>query len=183
MVSEDISLDRLHDVIQIVMGWQDSHLHSFTFKKRNFVECPESPNDENEAFIRLNELLKKHGNTLRYVYDFGDEWEHEIYLEDKAYFDDQMLGPIECIAGLMACPPEDCGGAAAYMHILQAIFDPQNNEDVYEEFLEEMGLPDIDVAELQAIIFNYDVDTANYALAQYLRWSRERALPLMEDEG
>ena len=33
VVPGDITLDRLHDVIQIVMGWQDCHLHTFTIGK------------------------------------------------------------------------------------------------------------------------------------------------------
>jgi len=29
-----ITLNRLHNVIQIVMGWTDSHLHEFTIGKK-----------------------------------------------------------------------------------------------------------------------------------------------------
>jgi hypothetical protein len=83
--------------------------------------------------IRLNTLLKRSGNKLTYLYDFGDSWEHEIVLEDKNFSLDEMQ-PIECIEGIMACPPEDCGGAHAYMHLLRAVFDPQNNEEDYEAF-------------------------------------------------
>jgi len=33
-----ITLDRLHDVIQIVMGWTDSHLHEFTIGKKRRLD-------------------------------------------------------------------------------------------------------------------------------------------------
>ena len=36
-----ITLDRLHDVIQIVMGWTDSHLHEFVIGKKRYTEYPE----------------------------------------------------------------------------------------------------------------------------------------------
>ena len=42
VVPGDITLDRLHDVIQIVMGWQDYHLHTFTIGKKRYTENPES---------------------------------------------------------------------------------------------------------------------------------------------
>ena len=45
VVPADITLDRLHDVIQIVMGWTDSHLHEFTIGKKRYTEYPESKED------------------------------------------------------------------------------------------------------------------------------------------
>ncbi|MCK9296696.1 MAG: plasmid pRiA4b ORF-3 family protein [Desulfobulbaceae bacterium] len=48
-VPASISLDRLHDVIQMVMGWTDSHLHEFTFGKKRYTEYPESKEDGREC--------------------------------------------------------------------------------------------------------------------------------------
>lgn len=181
VVPSNITLDRLHDVVQIVMGWQDYHLHQFMFKKQIFTEHPESINDEDESVIRLNTLLKRSGNKLTYLYDFGDSWEHEIVLEDKNFSLDEMQ-PIECIEGIMACPPEDCGGAHAYMHLLRAVFDPQNNEEDYEAFLEIIDLDEnIQVSDVQSLIFQYDINAINLLLNIYLRWSRDRALPLTDE--
>ena len=36
VVPASITLDRLHDVIQIIMGWTDSHLHEFTIGKKRY---------------------------------------------------------------------------------------------------------------------------------------------------
>lgn len=181
VVPANLTLDRLHDVVQIVMGWEDSHLHHFKFKKQIFTESPESIKEENEAGVRLDTLLKSRGNKLAYLYDFGDGWEHEIVLEDKNYFYDEMLTPFECIEGLMACPPEECGGPSGYMRILRAVFDPQNNEEDYEFFLEMTGLTDVHETDVQSLIFQYDPGAVNAVLALYARWSRDRELPLVDD--
>ncbi|WP_437888252.1 plasmid pRiA4b ORF-3 family protein [Phytobacter sp. V91] len=180
VVPANITLDRLHDVVQIVMGWQDCHLHHFMFKKQIFTEAPESNQDEDESTIRLNELLKRRGNKLTYLYDFGDDWEHQIVLEDKDYSSGEMLPEIACLEGMMACPPEDCGGASSYMCILRAVFDPQNNEEDYEDFLEHLGLDDISVSDVQSFVFHCDLNAVNMLLAMYSRWSRDRALPMIE---
>lgn len=179
-VPSHITLDRLHDVVQIVMGWQDSHLHQFVFKKQIFNEHPETISDNDESTVRLNTLLKRNGNKLTYIYDFGDSWEHEIVLEGKGPLSEAIQPEIECSEGLMACPPEDCGGAYAYMSLLRAVFDPQNHEEDYEEFLSIIGLADIEVSDVQSFVFHYDVDSVNMLLAMYSRWSRDRTLPMME---
>lgn len=181
VVPANLTLDRLHDVAQIVMGWEDNHLHHFKFKKQIFTASPPSAKEEDEAAVRLNTLLKSRGNHLSYLYDPGDSWEHDIVLEDNNYFYDRMLTPFECIEGLMACPPEDCGGPAGYMRILRAVFDPQNNEEDYEAFLEMTGLTDFNVTDVQAIVFQYEPGAINTILALYARWSRDRALPFSDE--
>ncbi|HEY4467951.1 MAG TPA: plasmid pRiA4b ORF-3 family protein [Klebsiella sp.] len=181
VVPASITLDRLHDVLQIVMGWEDSHLHDFIFKKKIYTELPESSTDEYEAVTRLNELLKKKGNTLIYRYDFGDDWLHEITLEDKNYFPDEMLCPFECIEGEMICPMEDCGGPGSYTHMLEIINNPHNNKEGFEELLEIIGVPDADPKELEELVCSFDIDEVNSALALYSRWSRDRELPLIDD--
>ena len=126
VVPADITLDRLHDVIQIVMGWQDCHLHYFKFKKQVWLEEPESADDEDEALTRLNELLKKSGSTLIYCYDFGDDWEHEIVLENKNFIEEDAIPtPFGCIEGRMRCPEEDCGGPSGYMRLLEILSEPK----------------------------------------------------------
>ncbi|WP_435952421.1 plasmid pRiA4b ORF-3 family protein [Dryocola sp. BD626] len=181
VVPSTITLDRLHDVIQIVMGWQESHLHEFVFKKAHYTENPEyGTKDQNEAFVRLNELLKRSGNTLQYVYDFGDDWRHEIVLEDKNYPQDDPTMPVFCTAGLMACPPEDSGGALGYNTLLEVLSDPDH--EMHEETLEWIGLDGASAEEFSESISHFEPAEVNDNLAMYFRWSRERMLPLFEEE-
>jgi hypothetical protein len=86
VVPASITLDRLHDVIQIAMGWTDSHLHQFMIGKNRFTEYPEHREDGlEEANYRLGDLVKQKNRRFGYLYDFGDSWEHEIVLENSRY--------------------------------------------------------------------------------------------------
>lgn len=133
-----ITLDRLHDVIQIVMGWMDSHLHEFTIGKKRYTEYPESREDGLECGrYRLGDLIKKNGRSFIYLYDFGDSWEHELVLEDSRYLDPELHFPIVCLEGERACPPEDVGGVSRYEEFCKAMNDPRHEE--HESYMEWIG--------------------------------------------
>src|SRR5690242_3037543 len=76
----------LHDALQAVMGWTDSHLHQFEKdgkywgdpKNREFEDDIEI-NDEGQA--PLGKVLSAEGDSMVYLYDFGDHWQHKIILE------------------------------------------------------------------------------------------------------
>lgn len=132
-----ISLDKLHDAIQAVMGWTDSHLHEFVINGVRYgIDDPTGFEDERVVDERQVTLADTLGHTVRtfdYVYDFGDNWHHAVTLE--------ALEPTEgetpllyCLAGERACPPEDVGGPWAYEEFLEAITDPQHEE--HEAMLE-----------------------------------------------
>lgn len=112
LVPNTIRMDALHTVIQIAMGWSDSHLHSFT-KGGNCWTVP-SPAaytvslDLDERKFRLKEVLKKAGDNLLYVYDFDDDWRHKVTLE--ALLPAAGSNIPTCTAGKGACPLEDSGG-------------------------------------------------------------------------
>ena|SRR5208337_1668094 len=92
VVPSDITLDRLHDIIQIVMGWTDSHLHEFIIGEKRYTEYRESPEDgEEDGLYRLGNLVKCKGTSFEYHYDFGDSWRHHIILENTNY----SLGPYD----------------------------------------------------------------------------------------
>ena len=115
----DLMLDQLHVVLQVAMGWQDSHLHKFGVgaDRRTcayFVTAFDlSEGDEGvaEDEVRLDQVVSAKGDWLFYDYDFGDGWEHVLVVEEV--LDDPPLAPV-CLKGRMACPPEDCGGLGGY---------------------------------------------------------------------
>ncbi|MDC9590864.1 plasmid pRiA4b ORF-3 family protein [Xenorhabdus sp. XENO-10] len=179
VVPSIISLDRLHDVIQTVMGWSDYHLHEFIFGIKRFTEMPEEPEDvKEEGKVRLNSLIKRKGNKFIYIYDFGDCWEHEIVLENSNYSRDELPMPIFCLDGQQACPPEDSGGTYGYIDLLNIINDP-SHEDYLEMFKWINGKSDVSPDK----IFSpekFNMEEVNNRLALYYRWSRDRYLPLFE---
>jgi hypothetical protein len=62
---------------------------------------------------------------LRYLYDFGDGWQHTIKLERLIDPEPGALYP-RLIAASGRCPPEDCGGPWGYADLPDAIHDPKH---------------------------------------------------------
>ncbi|MCA9413831.1 MAG: plasmid pRiA4b ORF-3 family protein [Candidatus Omnitrophica bacterium] len=137
-----ISLSRLHDVLQIVMGWTDSHLHEFNIDEHSYVadyDLAERDWDEtalDEGDFRLDHLIKRKGESFEYKYDFGDGWRHELVVEKIIPPEEGVKYPV-CLAGERACPPEDCGGPWGYDELLESLADPDHEE--HERSLEWLG--------------------------------------------
>lgn len=129
-VRGDLRLDRLHAVFQRAMGWQNAHLHEWTVGGRRYgVPEPDEPHYEveEESNLTLRQAAPIEGVRLEYVYDLGDSWNHEVVVE-RIGPPDPRSPSAECMAGERACPPEDCGGAGGYEHLLDAIRDPRHPE-------------------------------------------------------
>ena len=149
----DCSLDNLHGVIQQAFGWEDAHLYSFhvdhvEYTEPGMIEHIPSDRVADATETLLSEVLHKTGDRLRYVYDFGDYWEHEIVVEHVQEVDDIYFPP-QCLDGARACPPEDVGGPPGYEHFLQAIADPDHPD--HKEMLEWNGEFDPEVFDRDAV--------------------------------
>lgn len=151
LVSDSTSLMQLHDILQIAMGWTDSHLHQFEAGGQLYGE-PSPDFDmpvKNEAHVRLAQVLVREKNSMLYEYDFGDGWTHKIVLE-KIFAPSPELKTPTCIAGARACPPEDCGGVYGYLELLKVLKNPSHPE--HDEMLEWIGGEfDPDALDLDAI--------------------------------
>ena len=57
-VTGDTKLGQLHDILQDVMGWSDSHLHAFRIGRDSYSEPNPEYNDgmKNERNVRLDKL-------------------------------------------------------------------------------------------------------------------------------
>jgi hypothetical protein len=151
-VPAEISLAMLHHVIQIAMGWTDSHLHQFEIHgKRYGVPGPEDWEPvQDERGGRLCEVLPAPKERAVYTYDFGDGWQHDVVVEEIAKAEPGKRYPV-CIAGRRACPPEDVGGPWGYARMLEVLASPDGPER--EEFLVWLG----DAFDSEA----FDVDAVN----------------------
>lgn len=123
LVPGTITLGKLHDVLQVAMGWTNSHLHCFEFGDRRFgmsgvEEDAEDLEDERRA--RVATLLQRKGDELLCRYDYGDDWDHQVVLEAVVSIDRRLAYPL-CIGGARACPPEDCGGPGGYEKLLRVL--------------------------------------------------------------
>lgn len=136
----DFSLGDLHHVIQLAMGWEHSHMHDFRIGKVTYAdpEMPADEKDQDEWQAALAAVVPRAKQKFRYVYDFGDSWEHEIQVESVGPPEPETRYPI-VLAGERACPPEDCGGVWGYADLLEILADPAHEE--YEERMEWLGGP------------------------------------------
>lgn len=137
-VASTDSLADLHVALQVVMGWANVHMHQFMKDDLHYGEPEEefSQHVRDEAEYRLDQILKNEKDTLLYLYDFGDCWEHQIVLEKILPFTTDITLPV-CIKGRRACPPEDVGGVGGYGMFLDAINDPSHPES--EGLIEWIG--------------------------------------------
>jgi hypothetical protein len=138
-VPADVSLARLHSIIQIAFGWDDSHLHVFETPYGSFGIADADLDHRAEAPVTLEQVAPAANSKLRYTYDFGDDWEHEIVVEKVLDRDDAATYP-RCIGGRRAAPPEDCGGIWGYTDLVESLNDPDHPE--HQDRLEWLGLDD-----------------------------------------
>ncbi len=141
-VSDHSSLRDLHQVIQVAMGWQAAHLHEFQVGDRLYGEpsgddgWPGAARTQNETKVKLASLVDQGVKRFRYVYDFGDGWEHDVLIEKVQPLDPDQQYPA-LITGKRACPPEDCGGPYGYPQLLEVLADPSDEE--HSEMTEWVG--------------------------------------------
>ncbi len=128
-VWEDVTLAQLHRVLQIVMGWEDCHLHEFRISG-NIYALPDLDDERKIIDVkrtRIHDVIQQVGTEFEYVYDLGDYWEHVLLLEAILQPAPDTPYP-RCIAGERNCPPEDVGGSDGYEDYLEAMADPEHEE-------------------------------------------------------
>jgi hypothetical protein len=157
LVPVTIELPLLHVMLLWGMGWAGGHLHEFVFGHDHYG--PIEPGLEldgvgDEDGVTLRDALGAR-RTFLYVYDYGDNWRHELKVE-KIVMPPEPITRARCIGGENACPPEDVGGASGYEEFLEALADPNHPEHV--QLKDWIGRPFDPTA--------FDMDEVNRRLAQ-----------------
>lgn len=134
----NLTLDLLHQILQVAFDWTDSHLHRFSLGggafNRNSQQflCPydldnkpwhEHDDGLSAAETRLDETLAKPGDVLHYLYDYGDNWELTLHLEEVLPAENNCP-PASIIDGERAAPPEDCGHLVDADSLAGVLADP-----------------------------------------------------------
>lgn len=135
------TLKSLHQAVQRAMDWEDSHLHEFRIGGRRYEPASleaaffdSKSLDENRAL--LPDVLPSAGMQFRYIYDFGDNWVHEIKVE-KILMPEKGISYPRCVEGELACPPEDSGGIYGFFEKLEILKDPGHPD--HEDIRDWMG--------------------------------------------
>lgn len=132
------TLAQLHDIIQLSMGWSDSHAHQFLVGKISYeatikTNAPRESKRFDEHKYQLHTLEDGMRFMFTYLYDAGEGWEHEIHLEEVVPPTRQLKHPI-LLSGEMACPPETVGDIHHYLQLVTALESPdsKNHNSLYE---------------------------------------------------
>lgn len=169
-VPSEITLERLHQVIQIAFGWWGCHLWVFETPAGEYGQPDVELGHADAATVTLDHVVPGVGDRLRYVYDFGDDWRHNIVVEDVAAVQPGVAYP-RCTAGRRARPPEDCGGIWGYHCLLEILADPDHPD--HAEVLRGLCVPSADAFDPA----RFDRDAVNAAL------SNQAAGPLRQDRA
>lgn len=136
-VRSDLRLDALHKVLQAAFSWDDYHLWRFSLGGGPFDHsnqlflCPYDVQEgelEDEGGIpagevRLDETMQQPDDVLVYVYDYGDNWELGLRLEDVLPAPADAPSAV-CVDGRRAAPPEDCGSLRDAEDLAEVLEDP-----------------------------------------------------------
>jgi Plasmid pRiA4b ORF-3-like protein len=173
LVHRESTIADLHHVLQITMGWTDTHLHQFRIqgKRYGIARIGGIGFRDHPTHVRLADLGLRPRECFLYEYDFGDLWQHQLRVEARLTPAPQRDYPV-CIGGKRACPPEDCGGPWAFMALRQRY----SLTTIAERLMEiiDSGEPDEYGEELHDLqdwrtVERFDRATVNRRLQQYTR--------------
>ncbi|HEU5430432.1 MAG TPA: plasmid pRiA4b ORF-3 family protein [Thermomicrobiales bacterium] len=137
-MASDITMEDLHVVLQIAMGWEFEHLHQFSAKRQYIGDASMLDDVRDQSTTHLREVAPRKGSKFQYEYDMGDSWEHDIVGEAIQPPEPGAAYPV-VLMGERACPPEDCGGVWDYADLIEIMADPKHES--YEEMLDWPGGP------------------------------------------
>lgn len=166
-VRGDIPLRELHTLLQVAFDWHSTHMYAFDTAYGQFGIPGPEPGLRSDAKVTLEQVAAGPGTKLTYTYDFGDDWEHVITVEDTMPPEDASIYP-RCVGGRRKAPPEDCGGIWGYQELLEILDNPAHEE--HQDRLEWLGIDRPD----QHDSAHFDTDEVNDAFTALLRNSTRR---------
>ena len=133
VVPSNITLELLAFVLIDAMGWNHEHLYHFVGKDhviyqnaREIKECTSGflgfmsrvEYRDSEKYT-LEMVLQPKGERMKFEYDFGDSWEHDLWVKGVRDYAAGEEPVIKLLKAHGACPPEDCGGVWGYAELLE----------------------------------------------------------------
>lgn len=141
-VPSNITLEFFAFVVIDAMGWENEHLHQFTlgntvFKSKESIDFDEDRFGDLSSMNRvlssddfaISTFFKEKGDCIRFEYDFGDGWLHEIWLKGIREYGPEEEPCLKLLKGMGQCPPEDCGGVYGYGELLELLAKKRKTAD------------------------------------------------------
>ena len=127
-IPSNITFRELALILNTAMGWEGYHLSVFRIgKNEDCIFIENYPDDKelkkeykadgvlNSKKLKIDEYFAEHKKFM-YIYDFGDNWHHEILLEKVLDYYRNKYAQVVTYRG--NCPPEDCGGFDGYYQLM-----------------------------------------------------------------
>ena len=133
VVPSNITLELLAFVLIDAMGWGHEHLYQFVGKNNVYYVNSRQMKAEADSFMAffsrahyqnseetsLEMVLQPKGERLKFEYDFGDSWTHDLWVKGSRDYEPDEEPVIKLIKARGECPPEDCGGVWGYAQLLE----------------------------------------------------------------
>lgn len=138
-VSGNTSLEDLHDILQVTMGWKNHHMYQFIIDEQIYgdADLGTSESRHSSSDVLIGDLFKRPKMSFIYEYDLSDGWEHEMIVEKISPSSAEALENLPfCLNGENACPPEECGGIFGYYELLAVLYDSDHpaNQEMQETY-------------------------------------------------
>ena len=170
-VPDDLSLEELHEVLQLVLGWSGQASYNFR------IHGQEIGRRRHLRTHLLREFQLRRREKFLYTYDFLDLWEWEIRVLDIEPGRAAAWRP-RCLAGRAATPPEECGGPRGYMRILDQhkYYPPMAEQELVEKALQRIAgvLPDRGHRDLLKELLDQGLERAVQRLKEYAQFQPDR---------
>ena len=132
IVPADIAFADLHKVLQQVFDWQNCHLHDFKVIDKSMnkvayriVMCEEDLVFDKDGILeeskRLSDYFPQY-SLIRYTYDFGDSWLHDIEL--VRVIEERNEESPYLLEAIGQTPPEDVGGVDGFINFRNIMQNP-----------------------------------------------------------
>jgi hypothetical protein len=161
LVPADITLSKLHAAILAAFDWHGGHMHVFETAYGDFGQADRELGHRADGSVTLEQVAQQPKDKIRYTYDFGDDWIHDILVEKISTPDPSTTYP-RCTGGTRAAPPDDCGGIWGYEELRAILADPAHPE--HDERLSWLGITDAS----QFTPDTFDTDAVNRRLGRAL---------------
>jgi hypothetical protein len=147
-------------------NWNQSEYHkdgykaclNLTINQENLEYNKNELNFEAEDFelavvneVKLKDVLPA---RIKYIYDFGDNWQH--YIETEEIIEDYKSNKPTFLGGEGTAPPEDVGGPGGFSEFMRIISNPDDEDyETMQDWAESQRFKEYDPEDIKSELEHY----------------------------